>query len=243
MRISNFIKGSLATLTAFGLATPALSAEVLFNTNNNTKAGEGRIFSDGDTKVRVSAWSIINGVVRDGHLGIYNQGAGVTNDVRGDSHTIDNGGSLDFLVLQFNDMVSLTNADFRTGFHGKSDTDATIGYANSLVDFASQLPLDGISATQLSSIGNLFSSNAARGNSVRNINPGAFAANTWLIGASFNNPDHRGDGFKLRGVEFDVVTPMAPVPEPATWALMLIGFAVVSGTMRSRKKTGRLALA
>jgi hypothetical protein len=38
-----------------------------------------------------------------------------------------------------------------------------------------------------------------------------------------------------------IVTPAAAVPEPATWALMLAGFAMVGATMRYRRRRTTLA--
>lgn len=235
------ITGSVALMAAAAFSTPAMSAEILLNTSG-TASGSGRIFTDGDTNVRVSAWSISNSVVRNARLGIYSEGAGVINKGGDNSHTVDNSGWSDFLLLQFDQTVQLTNATFRTGWHGMNDTDATIGYANSLLNIASQPALDGVSFASLSAIGNLFASNSKPGNNTRNVNPNGFTGNTWLIGASFDNPDHGADGFKLRGIQFDNVVPTAPVPEPATWALMLLGFAAVGGAMRSRKSAGQFAL-
>ncbi|QGN56117.1 PEPxxWA-CTERM sorting domain-containing protein [Novosphingobium sp. Gsoil 351] len=55
-----------------------------------------------------------------------------------------------------------------------------------------------------------------------------------MIGAARQNPDSRDDGFKL-----GAITVSAAVPEPATWAMMLIGFGFIGGAMRSRGKVRR----
>jgi hypothetical protein len=48
----------------------------------------------------------------------------------------------------------------------------------------------------------------------------------WLVGASFSNPDQNYDGFKLEKLTFNqpTPTPRTPLPEPSTWAMMLLGF-------------------
>src|SRR5690606_5070816 len=84
-----------------------------------------------------------------------------------------------------------------------------------------------------------YSSNAAAnqwnpesGDDVRNINPQAYTSNLWLIGASFNNPDSKRDGFKLEKLTYST-TPA--VPEPATWLMMILGFGLVGGVMRAKR--------
>jgi hypothetical protein len=48
----------------------------------------------------------------------------------------------------------------------------------------------------------------------------------------------------IDGISIDTPVPM-PVPEPTTWAMMLIGFGVIGGVMRTRRRStdGRNALA
>lgn len=42
------------------------------------------------------------------------------------------------------------------------------------------------------------------------------------------------------GITNDVLPPMGGVPEPATWALLIMGFGAVGGAMRARKRTPSL---
>ena len=77
-----------------------------------------------------------------------------------------------------------------------------------------------------------FSSNTTtNGTSSRSFNNGAFNAfsNVWVVGASTVNWDGRIDSFKLKSISYDVG---APVPEPATWMMLILGFGVIGGAMR-----------
>ncbi|QNP44517.1 PEP-CTERM sorting domain-containing protein [Sphingomonas daechungensis] len=68
-------------------------------------------------------------------------------------------------------------------------------------------------------------------------NSTGFFGNAWLIGAANPNPDRNDDGFKLSSI---VVNPTPAVPEPATWAMMLIGFGAVGFSMRRGRRIGIL---
>ena len=222
-------------------AAPASAATLLLNTTSTSQNG-GKVFTDGTVTARVTGWSInSSGTIRKGSVGTWSHGTGVTNAGGDNSHTVDNSGWTDFLILQFDQSVSLTDGYFTTGWHYMHDTDATIGYSDLAGPIGTDVPLAGLSASVLSAA-NLYASGSVglSGNSIRNINPEGFFANTWLIGASFANPDGYADGFKLKAVGYELE---AAVPEPATWAMMLLGFFAVGGAMRSRSKRGVLAAA
>lgn len=53
-------------------------------------------------------------------------GIGVRNTGGDNSHTIDNSGWTDFVLLQFANPVRWKNARFNTGWHSMNDTDATM---------------------------------------------------------------------------------------------------------------------
>lgn len=223
-------------LAAATLAAPANAATTISFTSgasiNSGYAGTGQAltFSNGGVSARVTAWSVNSrGVISPGQLGVWSSGIGVRNIGSDNSHTIDNNGWTDFVLLQFANPVRLENARFNTGWHSMSDTDATIGYG--VVPLSQIASLEGQTwpIPWLST----FSSGAAgrSGNSTRNINPQGVSGNTWLIGASFSNPDRRLDGFKLERVSVSTA-----VPEPGTWLTMLLGFGFLGGALRCRTR-------
>lgn len=53
--------------------------------------------------------------------------------------------------------------------------------------------------------------------------------------------DVRGSSVGLTGFGSVGADAVAPIPEPATWAMMLVGFGAVGFTLRSRKATLRFA--
>jgi hypothetical protein len=233
-----------AMSTVAAMATPAVAADTLWLDSDHTSyggyysTGQSLLFSSAGVNVRASAWSIDSGgTINAAQLGIWDQGMGVRNGTGDNSHTVDNSGWTDFILLQFDQVVELSYAQFNTGWHGLSDTDATIGYlANLGIPFGSAPALDGLPEGVLS-VMNLYESGSwgNSGNSWRDINPGDNTGNLWLIGASFNNPEgsYKLDGFKLEKLKFEA-TPA--VPEPATWLMMILGFGLVGGVMRSQRR-------
>lgn len=251
MRKKLFSIAAAATLLA--AATPATAATIWLDSPGcctEYATGAGRTFTDGSVTVRATAWSINNAdIINPGKLGVWPDGLGVNNAYNDGSHTVDNSGYLDFIVLQFDTIVELENARFNTNTAwGFNDTDATIGYGLSGIPYTTSLGLTGQPASFLNSF-NLYSSNSpGNGSNTRNINPGGNVGNVWLIGASFNNPSEPYrtyykkylDGFKLEKVTYSVPPPA--VPEPSTWAMMLLGFGLIGGAMRTAKgKKERIA--
>jgi hypothetical protein len=239
------MRKSLTAITALALsvtATPAFAADYLWLDSDHTSYsgyygnGQSLSFSSGGVNVTASAWSINNsGNINTARLGVWDQGIGVLNASTDNSHTVDNSGYLDFILLQFDQVVELQNARFNTGWHNMYDTDATIGYAVSALPFVMPSTLTGLSSALT-----LYGSNASSGNNTRDINPGDNVGNLWLIGASFANPDRKLDGFKVEKLTFN--TPPPAVPEPATWLMMILGFGLVGGVMRANKRRENLTV-
>ena len=243
----------IAATAALAAALPASAATIMFN-SGGTGNTAGRTFTEGSVSVRVTGWSLYNGVASAASLGQWDYGLGVSNGGR-DEHTIDNNGSkIDFVLLSFNTAVTLKTATFTTGWFGFNDTDASISYA-SLNYAATGTAYNGSGAAILNAAGaqltsNLYSSASVgrSGNSTRNVNPTLVTSNVWLIAAKIGDVDTYRDSFKLKGLTYDLppVPPPpgggGPVPEPSTWAMLILGMGMVGGAMRRRTRA-KLALA
>jgi len=255
-------------LAAASFSAPAMAAEtVLFNFNSSSGGIYSSTTVNGEqVKARVSAWQFtpdnrgdhtINGSNYDlnsASLGRWDQGFGVTgrNDGGSNEHTIDNYKGFDFIVLQFDQEVSLDRATLSAfSVNGSKDNDAVIGYG--LTDL-SWLSTPGLN-TDEDLFGNLFSGfydiDGTGSSSYTNINPDGFTGNIWLIGAKwedFSNSNSRGgnrnkdyDGFKFDNLKVTTIDPVPGVPEPSTWAMMLAGFGLVGYGLRRRPAQRRVA--
>lgn len=226
---------TLAGAIALTGAAPAMAAETIWLDRDNSAYqgdqgfGTALTFSGDTINVTVTGWSVNgSGIVNDGELGVWRSGIGVKNSWLDNSHTIDNQGWREFVVLEFDQVVSLSEARFNTGWHGLNDTDATIGFMTAPTG---SLALDGANASSLS----MFSPYGAgegglSGSVTRNINPAGHIGNIWMIGATNISGLLGNDGFKLENVRVS-----SAVPEPGTWGLMLMGFAGLGMSMRRRR--------
>lgn len=242
----HFIVGLAAVAGA--LASPAAAGTLVLSSGSGstpiTSVSPGDYyFNDGTVNVRVSAWSIdSSGVVQAASIGRWDYGLGVQHSGDG-NHTTDNLGWKDFLVFQFDKSVELVDGFFYSDWDGLWDTDATIGRGSAFSPYTTAPALAG---TTLAGLGALFTltpsyDNTGNGSgspdlSQRDINSGNFAATTWLIGASFdaNYSDGNKDGFKLKKLTYNVAP---PIPEPSTWALLILGFGGVGAAMRKRRQS------
>ena len=237
----------IATLAAAGtlaIASPAAAATVTFDTGGTTNNASSKTFTGNNgTTVRVTAMSIDStGKIVLSPLGQFSgNGLGIQNGNGDNSHTVDNsptGGWRDFLVFSFSQNVQVDTATFNTNYNFNDntcclrDTDATIGagafnqaWVNSLV---------GQNQSALNALGLYSSNSTATTSSTRDINPLDRSGTLWLVGASFNNTDKIADGFKFKQLTYTVAPP--PVPEPSTWALLILGFGGVGAAMRKRKQ-------
>jgi PEP-CTERM motif len=250
------ISASFLCLVSPVMIQAAHAGEFLFTfaagtqvSNSSNSDGNGRVFKavtgTSDVKVRVSGWSYDGSKVLDSFGGLYSAGLGVTsaddNGGNNGQHTIDNEGQWDFIILQFDEIVKLKSARFTpflitdTAAHqnNSGDTDATIAFGNTATPWTQQLNLNNKPISNLNAIfSSYLASNGGRTTNTRSIYSGSYYGNIWLIGASKSNPDRYYDSFKLANLA--VSTP-AGVPEPGTWAMMILGFAFVGIAMRQRK--------
>lgn len=239
-----------AMALAIAPSASALAAVTISFTGGSSASdgtdGNIRSFSSGGITVQASAWSYDANTLEQAYLGWYSSGLGVTNNGEGagttnNNHTIDNLGQSDFVLLVFNSAVNLSSARL-TPFLISSDpkdNDALISYATLAGAYTSPNP----TAVPLNS--SVFGTLQTNGYNVTgnntspydtSLNSAGKFGNVWLIGAANPNPDTNDDGFKL-----SAITVSTAVPEPATWAMLLIGFGVIGAGLR-RKRQGWKAL-
>lgn len=229
--------GYLAAFAALSLASPAAAVTVDFTSGTNSSTngspdGNTRAFSNGGISVTASAWSLNGSTLQNGWLGQYTGGLGVTNqneDGSSNSHTTDNSGYKDFIILVFNQAVNIQSAKLNPySVAGSTDNDAWISYGTLIGAFNSTALTDLMTRDY----------NVPGSGSPYNVslNSAGQVGNVWLIGAWNSGAPNRGtidtniDGFKLASI---IVT---AVPEPSTWAMMLLGFGAIGlATRRSRR--------
>ncbi|MEO9468834.1 PEPxxWA-CTERM sorting domain-containing protein [Parasphingorhabdus sp.] len=248
--MNSILKIALAGTMAVATVAPAQAAFVFnFESGNSSLTGSNgnsRVFSatdDGMTiQVRASAWSLQGDTVRNGYLGHYGSGLGVTNRNEGSSgHVADNGGSKDFILFQFDQSVDLNRV--RLNFIG-DDSDIVAGFGNVDFDWDAAVPnLNGQNVSALNALlPSLIDYNGGNGggdrSSVRSINDADNSGNFWLVGPKFGSSN---DSFKLGLIKASFTTPPPAVPEPSTWAMMIGGFGLVGGAMRSRRRKAKLS--
>lgn len=145
------------------------------------------------------------------------------------SHQIDNNAGIDFVLFDFDKSVTLdsvTRANYSgevahpvTGF----GTDASIlAYTGSI----SSLFGSGLSASDFTTMTGTNTGSSKTGN-------------LWLVAANVRDTN---DAFKISRISLHSPSPTGSVPEPASWAMMIVGFGAVGTTMR-RRKTKTLAAA
>ena len=241
------------------MASPALAQSYTFTTTGSDSALTGTpygntktIDSDQSTsvKVKVSAWqsNLSTNNITSAWLGAYSGGLGVTGlgDSSGNSnlHQIDNNGQYtDFLLLQFSQAMTLTGIKTNSyGIGGVTDNDAVWYDAGAVAPkvWNAAIPL-----TTYDTVPSTWSPVAAGGNGVVRATGASISSTAWLVGAAFTPVTDRNDGFKLAGISARLATPTVPpaVPEPATWAMMLVGFGSIGSAMRRGRRRQVAAIA
>lgn len=235
--------GIIAACAALTLASPAAAVTLDFTSATNSSVngspdGNTRTFSNGGISVTASAWSLNGVTLQNGWLGQYTHGLGVTNqgeDGSSNSHTIDNSGYQDFIILVFNQAVNIQSAVlYPFSVSGSTDNDAWVSYS----------ALTSFNATTLNDL--MARDYNVPGSASYNVslNSAGQFGRVWLIGAWNSSAPNRGtidqnvDGFKLASI---AVT--GAVPEPSTWAMMLLGFGAIGLATRRSRRNGALATA
>ncbi|MCP9222460.1 PEPxxWA-CTERM sorting domain-containing protein [Erythrobacter sp. LQ02-29] len=234
---------SAAVIGASMMAVPASAAPTInFGTKHSSATsgapGNTRTFTGTDNgqtiNVTASAWSVFMNVVTSAYLGDYANGLGVTNFLEGrganNTHTIDNSFGSDFILLTFDQPVSLPYA-YLSAY---GDTDVT---------FASLSSGDtkGWNGSSVSKINSLITSsdNSYGGTGSRwAANESGGTSANWIVGA-LTPRNQVTDSFKLGAV---VAQGVPGVPEPATWMMLILGFGAIGfGMRRQRSRTPRVS--
>ncbi len=238
----NFVTGLIAAVVMVA-ATPASATTFVMSLSGGgsnvggSSAGNVRTYTStvgAETlTLKASAWTdaieLNPDKTKRSYLGSYSGGLGVTapgESGSNNTHTVDNVGRRDFILLKFNTAVDLTSmylSVYNIGVGGP-DSDATVFYRNG----ATAPVHNGQSNPYFSQ----FTSIHVPGGSssgTRIVGAGDTFADTWLISAAVGG---NNDGFKLKSV-----TLSAPaIPEPSTWAMMIVGFGGVGATLRARRR-------
>lgn len=236
-------------LTVVLAATPAMGGTTINLTGSSASDGpDGNIrsFTAGGINVQAMAYSYDGTTLENGWLGQFSSGLGVTNNdegngTSGNSHTVDNLGQNDFVAFVFDRAVNISSAVLNPfSVSGNVlDNDAWVSFGTLNGAYNGGTPM----AIPLGSpIWSTLNTNPNAKNVVGNLGSGYSTSlnmtgygNVWIIGASragYNFVDNRVDGFKIGSLS---VT--AAVPEPATWAMMIVGFGMVGAAMRRRART------
>lgn len=182
-------------------------------------------------RLRMTGWQInqTTNAITSAWVGEYSPGTGVTGlgDSNGNNgyHQIDNaGGYTDFVLLQFNQAVTLSQLtlnSFTLGNATTKDNDLAF-YAASFPSAAwnSAITPSFISAAQWTTI-------AGNGTDGARATGATVASTQWLVAAAFGSGNN--DGFKIQSLSV-----VSPVPEPASWAMLIFGFGLI-GTVLRRK--------
>ena len=241
--------GVATALVAAALASSPAYATVIdlrapTSTSGGTNNGNSMTYVIGSganqLQLRATAWSIdtskspdvvTNAILRSysGGLGVQNQGE--TN--ASPDHSVDNSdGWIDFVMLQFDKKVDLNS--FYVGWYS-GDADATIRWGNTSTAWNVNPISNGQSISVLDGLmtGQLNSDKTSNFTGWRDLDIPTMS-NTYII-SSRSPTNANTDYFKVSGVN------VQPVPEPATWMAMLVGFGAIGVAQRRRRPAAKLA--
>ena len=247
---------SLAFAAALLAAGPAHATSFVVPTTNAGNSGSSdasRVYSatsgNQQLNVKITGWTNFNGKIDNSIVGSYSTaGLGIINAAEtgaNGTHQADSNNGTDFFILQFDQAVKLTSAVFNSyAFNGVApDNNALIGWTTITFPWNSTLPLDNLAYSTLADAfkGTAFVRRHWRKRIAHARGLGNQAVgNIWMISATSPDGGKAYDAFKLAGFSVDTVS---AVPEPATWAMMLIGFAFAGAGLRYRRRQTALSYA
>lgn len=215
--------------------------------------------------LKVTAWTLKDGKITAAFLGNNTASNGGLYDINqfegsgaNNTHTIDNQSGVDFLLFQFDRNVQLTGVTANAfSVAGSVDNDLTIGRSVSITNnwnttSKSFSGTSGLNNLVVGDIDDLFqaqrniysSTTGGTLDAARVLNPGGptntITGKVWMISSSLANTDKKIDGFKLDSLKIQTNSSMGilgPVPEPATWGMMIVGFGAIGAAARRRRST------
>lgn len=236
-------------VTMLATTTPAQAAPPVsytFSTVGNTAVNGtyGNAIGFGTTspstlKLSVTAWqsNLATNAINSAYLGAYGGGLGVTGigdaNGAGGLHQIDNvGGYTDFVMLEFNRPVTLRSITTNSyGINGVYENDAV--WADASV-FTTSTWNSTAGFDKYSTVPNLWSPIANGKSGTARVAGAASSSTKWLVGAAFLPLFDRDDGFKIASI--NVSEAVTAVPEPASWAMMIIGLGAIGSSLRRTRR-------
>jgi len=243
-------------LLVCGTIAPAHAATLLDFTNTSGQSNLGTTGPNGNVRsytltiagqavnVQATGWRLSGSTITNGFLGAYSgYGLGVTNRAEGGSspgHAIDDSNGLDFVALQFDRDVILTQLGLKA--INSYDTDASIYRGTAAGSFGSGLGLHNANVSVLNAmLAGSFDSLGSTSSRTAVFNAANQSGNLWII-TPYTGDGSKVDLFKLRSALVALPQP-PPVPEPATWLMMLLGFFATGAAMRHRPARGAVQAA
>lgn len=151
-------------------------------------------------------------------MGVCNRSEGVNCSSNYNAHALDNRGADDLILFTFSSSVQLDTLEFLQ-FGGDSDINLWAG--------SGPVTLDGIQSKALGKATLINNSNSS--NTLRTVALGGTLTGTYDWFAVGPRINQENDFVKLSSL-----TVASPVPEPATWAMTLVGLGLVGFSARRR---------